>query len=126
VGHGRQEAYRSLAPSSARDANVAIVVCSAADHSSIKNVRTWVDQSSLPETAVVFVVVNRLDLIADSSERVRIVDGLDGVVPYIAVCSAKTGESVEALFQNVAKFATQDTEVQNLLVDTAPEKRNDC
>jgi small GTP-binding protein len=96
-----QEKYQALVPMYTRDADAAVIVCSAIDKRSRERVGNWIRDSAIPENAVVFVALNTIDLCTE--ERVReLMEELLEFGRRVICCSAKTGENVEELFVELA------------------------
>eukprot|EP00930_Biecheleria_cincta_P052592 TRINITY_DN37841_c0_g1_i1.p1 TRINITY_DN37841_c0_g1~~TRINITY_DN37841_c0_g1_i1.p1 ORF type:complete len:230 (+),score=48.91 TRINITY_DN37841_c0_g1_i1:144-833(+) len=100
-----QERFRSLIPSYIRDAAAAVVVYDVTKRTSFDGTRKWLDdvRSERGEGAVLALVGNKIDLAADrevSTEEGKRQAEDCGVL--FLETSAKQGENVSALFQQIA------------------------
>mmetsp|Transcript_13476 Transcript_13476/g.31963 ORF Transcript_13476/g.31963 Transcript_13476/m.31963 type:complete len:215 (+) Transcript_13476:90-734(+) len=100
-----QERFRSLIPSYIRDAAAAVIVYDITRQASFQGTRAWISdvRAERGEEAVLAVVGNKLDLADErqvSEEEGRELAKELGVL--FLETSAKRGENVNALFQQVA------------------------
>jgi small GTP-binding protein len=100
-----EERYRSLAPIYFRDAKAAVVVFDVNDPNPQASIEEWLNiyYSVNEKNSYVVVAANKLDLVTDRA-------ALDGLIAKLKehfeldffVVSAKTGEGILQLFQQVA------------------------
>ncbi|KAJ8320914.1 hypothetical protein KUTeg_002501 [Tegillarca granosa] len=100
-----QERFRSLVPMYLRDTGIALLVYDVTDMASFHHVREWLKElrNSAPEDAILTLVGNKIDLL--SKKKVHSKEAEDfacekGMKFYET--SAKTGENIEALFNDLA------------------------
>ncbi|KAH3742598.1 Rab GTPase [Pelomyxa schiedti] len=107
------ERYRSLVPTYYRDASAAIVVFDVSSRDSFTGMKQWIDEllSFAPRHISLALVGAKCDLIAeDPNKRATPSDVVaDYALSIPALCiaytetSAKTGENVEKLFEDVCR-----------------------
>lgn len=78
-----------------------------AEVETIKNLKSWIgDLINQSPDAVVFIVGNKIDgMVVVDSEEIKKFAAENGY--YFAECSAKTGENIRSLFEEVACVAYQ-------------------
>jgi len=105
-----QEEYHSLTPIYYKDAHLALIVYSVTDTTSFERMVQWkkeLDQSRGTDIKIV-IAANKIDLVQHRVVTQK--QGLDFAtsinVPIFEV-SAKTGESIDLMFQNIAKILSE-------------------
>ena len=100
-----QEKYQSLGPIYYRNAAAAIVVYDQSDFDSFKSISKWIElfYDSAGKNTLIFIVGNKNDL---PDPQVQVLEAEQFAVSnnytFLSV-SAKTGQNIERLFQNVAQ-----------------------
>ena len=121
--------HQSLVPIYLRGANVAIIVCSLLDQNSIEKVKKWhqfVTDFS-PEIQCI-LAINKIDLMESSlfsEQKSQLQSMFQDSFKQIFFVSAKTGESIDALFLNVAETCEQMSAPQTP-VTTLSERKQFC
>jgi small GTP-binding protein len=103
-----QEQFQALIPLYARGASGAILVASVVDRTSFDTLPTWIDVLKTDCVAVppLILAVNKMDL----GDPVMTADEIEATYPMfssIFYVSAKTGQSIDNLFLQVAADAAQ-------------------
>ena len=101
-----QERFRTLAPMYYRGSQIALLVFSLTDESSLNDVKTWANEMKIQtdEMPKLFVIGNKMDLVDERAipqEKAESVANELGAI-YCEV-SAKSGRGIEELFQRVAE-----------------------
>jgi Ras-related protein Rab-5C len=105
-----QERYKSLAPMYYRKANAALCVYDITSHSSFEKAQDWIKElkRQAPEDIVICLVGNKSDLIEQRQVTEAEVDeyvsqmNQDPSKVIVQNCSAKTGEGVVEIFNQIA------------------------
>lgn len=129
-----EEQYRSVGPIYYRRAQAAIVVYDVTIESSFNNLQYWINEfknASNCSNQDIFIVGNKIDLFekiavdADSAKKFAISNNF-----HFFQTSAKTGEGVIDLFQNVAKLCitknSMENDFTNSLQDNQPQQNDWC
>lgn len=101
-----QERFRSLAPMYFRDANFALIVYAINDENSFNAVQGWYDSlvNECMDVPTLYLIGNKIDL--TDNRIISAQDGQDLATKLQAKfyeISAKTGDNVEKLFNDLAK-----------------------
>lgn len=97
-----QEKYRSFVPMYVRGASVALIVFDVTDRQSFNSIDSWiseVDRES-DDRCTIYIVGNKADLPMEVEED-EIYQKANLIGAKVAIVSAKTGEGILHLFQNV-------------------------
>jgi len=127
------ELYQSLTSSFIRNSHVGIVVFDITNRKGFEECKNWIDiyrqYQSGEKNELIYLVGNKIDL----AEKSRVVSKEEGqnfcinnkLRNYFEV-SAKTGEKVENLFQNIAKdlVHVDFKENENIKLKTSNEKKS--
>lgn len=121
-----QERFHSLAPMYYRNAQAAVIVYDVTKPQSFEKAKTWVKELHRQASPgiTICLVGNKIDLVHDSSE-----DGADGPVRLVSEqdakeyamsenlifveTSAKTGQGVNSVFEEIAKKIPRDLLASN-------------
>ena len=101
-----QERYKSLAPVYFRDANAAILVFDPSLANPIDSIISWAEifKGIVGKNAYIVVACNKIDLVQDINQLTKIIlDIQTSLNCHVVKVSAKTGENVFQLFQEVAE-----------------------
>lgn len=107
-----QERYRSLAPMYYRGASAAVIVYDITKKDSFETMKRWVDELKVraPPNIVLAIAGNKLDLEAEravpaklAQEYLRQIEEGGGERPIFGEMSAKTGDGVQRLFQEICR-----------------------
>lgn len=114
-----QEQFASLVPMYARGANVCIITGSIVNPDSIDNMKKWKERLySSGEKPPIIAAINKIDLVEGAPMTMEEARAkCEAVCKDIFFVSARTGDSVDQLFQAVATEALQS---QKAIVQTAP------
>jgi small GTP-binding protein len=84
-----QERFEALVPYYLRNAHIACLVCSLADHVSVANLaERWLPLlQALPEPPKVFAVVNKIDLRDGAPQTI---DQVTGLISFSSVCHSSS------------------------------------
>lgn len=129
-----EEQYRSVGPIYYRRAQAAIVVYDVTIESSYNNLQYWINEfknASNCSNQDIFIVGNKIDLtekmIIDSNSAKQQANANNF---HFFQTSAKTGEGVIDLFQNVAKLCQTKNSIEddftNVLQDNQPQQSGWC
>jgi small GTP-binding protein len=101
------ERYHALTPLYARGSSVAIIVVDVSNPTTFESVGVWMEllQSACPAAPPALLAINKVDLVADRSTLDNVVSKFDGQFSEIFFVSAKSGESIEQLFERAAQRA---------------------
>jgi len=129
-----QERYRSLAPMYYRGAAAALVVYDITDHDSFQGAKTWIEELQRQGSAdiVIGLAGNKCDLTtkrAVQTEEARQYAQDNGCLFFET--SAKTGENVNNIFQNIARKLPKNVQVQStdniqIISQDEVEKKSCC
>ena len=107
-----QEMYRSIAPLYARSASSIIITTSVDDKQSFDDIQDWLSlvSDSTPETPPIVLAINKADLQVNDFIS-DIINQFKNIFNSIVICSARTGEGIDNLFNTAAfnsyKFLTK-------------------
>lgn len=118
-----QERFRSLAPMYYQGSHAAIIVFSLTDPESLKDAYTWADElkEHFENLPFLYLVGNKSDLTDErkvtSDEANMAADKLNAI--YFET-SAKSGQNVSELFENIADYLEKKNEEPEPTVSPAP------
>ena len=107
-----QEVYRSIAPLYARSASSIIIATSVDDKNSFDDIQDWLSlvTDSTSETPPMVLAINKADLQVNDFIS-DIINQFKNIFTSIIICSARTGEGIDNLFNTAAfnsyKFITK-------------------
>lgn len=120
--------YKALAPMYYRGASVVLLVFDLVKRESLAGVKYWMDElkQSGPDNAIFVLVGNKLDL-AESGRQVTGLEGLrhaKEINAFYCETSAKTGENVVQLFEDVCVLLEDRTPKRAMAIPGASERRD--
>ncbi|KAH0785751.1 ras-related protein Rab-5C [Histomonas meleagridis] len=116
-----QERYESLAPVYIRGASLAMIIVDASSPKSFTSITKWVKIVSEDPTIILYLVVNKIDLVESDSWVQKQIDAFGDKFKANFCVSAKTGENVNLLFDTCA----DDVSVVDQQQDYTPPIPND-
>ncbi|KAH0788599.1 small GTP-binding protein [Histomonas meleagridis] len=120
-----QEQFQALTPLYARSACVALIIVSIIDQNSINHVQSWVEllRSSCDDIPPAVLVVNKIDLDDDAVfTREEILEKYFSSFQAVLFTSAKTGEGIMELFDQMTKLGYHFAKKGLRHADSAPVK----
>ena len=123
-----QEQYQSLAPLYLKGAEVAIIVASLHDSMSIEHISKWHQEvlSSAGDIPCI-AVVNKTDILETPPTPIPVVQStLQAKFQSIFFVSAKTGDGIEVLFAEVAKYCAESFNVLSTSNQLNQKKGSSC
>lgn len=123
-----QERYRCLVPMYSRGSNVAIVVFDVTDKVTFEGVDSWIERlkSDIGEQCKIIVAGNKSDL-SFSQELRDEYDNWSSKSDYpLIYVSAKTGESIDILFQEIINSLPKAPFLVNQPVVIEEEEKKSC
>jgi small GTP-binding protein len=126
------EQYHALAPLYARGSSVAIVVVDVSDPATFDSVDAWMNllQSSCPFPPPTLLAINKVDLVVERSSLGDVMSKFGSKFSEIFLVSAKSGESIQQLFecaaQRAAQFFRDNATPPAIAVSETVRRRSDC
>jgi small GTP-binding protein len=123
-----QEQFRSLSPVYYRNASAAILVYDISDQLSFSDLPTWVNEfrSAAESDAIIMIAGNKADLtdVQVAEETARAWADAHGFP--LALTSAKTGDGIQRLFENLAEQLCDRPILKNAAKIPSPGRESDA
>lgn len=107
---GGQAYFRDLISLYYKDASAAILICDKSNRASLDNLRDWMnelDQKTEIEKMVIAVAINKCDL-EEGEINIEDLEELKEITNFMTYqTSAKNGQGVHEMFQDIAKHVYQ-------------------
>ena len=125
-----QEAFRSLTSRYVRNADGAIIVCSADNHDSIESIDEWFNfVTNNTENCEIVFLLNKIDLLENDCDKVKeafeekVKEKDENAAYYFT--SAKTGENIETAVKELCEKISARTENEHYSVKDQEGSKNE-